>query len=218
MAKKNYGVNDIARWNFNEPEIPAEWRVHLGDLSTPFRMYVDGEGGDGKTEYMMMFSKMSSVYIGKSLYNNVEQGKHKSIQQSHERNNFKEEVKPGKWMYCSIRNYDEFVAHLRKRNSGKLVIIDSISFFPLNAKQIQELFELFPNKSFVLVAYGADATKNKAIKHLCDIKVNVKDFIAYPKSRFDGNEPFVISKKMHNRALLKKRSKQGSPQSPTLFQ
>lgn len=220
MAKRNYGVNDIQKWNFDEPNIPAEWAAHLGELPVPFRIYVDGDGGHGKTEYQMLFSKMTSQYIGKTHLNNVEQGKHKSIQQSHARNNFQNEVKPGKWMYNDINDFDEYVDFLRRPGSCRVAIIDSISYWPLNAKNIQYLFEEFPRKSFVLVAYEADAGKNKPIKHLCDIKVNVKDFVAYTNgtSRFGGNEPYIISPEMHRKKLLgKKAMKKGYVQQPGLF-
>lgn len=212
--KKNYGVNDIAKWTFDEPTIPEEWAAHPGELPVPFRMYVEGEGGHGKTEYVMMLSKMTATHIGKTFYNNVEQGKHKSIKQSHNRNEFKGNVRAGKWMYNSINNYDSLFKQLEKRNSGKVIIIDSISFFPLGAKQIQALFEAFPRKSFVLIAYAADSTKNRPIKHLCDIKVEVRDFKAYPRSRFEGNKPFTISEKMH---LEMMRQKGGKTHVPGLF-
>ena len=202
MAKRSFGVNDIGKWKFDEPTLPKAWADHLGELPVPFHIYVDGDGGEGKTEFMMLFSKMCAEHIGKSFVNNVEQGKHKSIQQSWERNNFKQDVKGGKWMYNMIHDFDEYVEYLRKPGSCKVAFIDSISFWPLDAKDIQFLFEEFPRKSFVLIAYEAHAAKNKAIKHLCDVKINVKDFVAYTNgtSRFGGNKPFVISQEM----LMKK--------------
>lgn len=216
---RNYGVHDIENWKFDEPTIPVEWQNHLGDLPVPFSIYVDGDGGHGKTEYIMLLSKMIANFIGKVHLNNVEQGKHKSIQQSHKRNNFTKEVPSGKWMYKSMKDYMEYTEHLAKRNSCKVAIIDSISFFPLNQKQIQALMDRFKTKSFVFVAYEADATKNKPIKHLCDIKVNVRDFIAYTNgsSRFGGNEPFMISKSQHEKALKERRMKKTGITQPNLF-
>lgn len=211
--KNNYGVNDIGRWKFDEPIIPEDWANHLGELPIPFKMYIDGEGGHGKTEYVMLLSKMSAEHIGKTLLNNVEQGKHKSIQMSWKRNRFKEEVKPGKWMYSSDNDFEQFKARLKKRNSGRVIIIDSISFWPLTVKQVQELFQEFPHKSFALIAYAADSTKNKAIKHLCDIKVRVENFKAYPRSRFEGNKPFTIAEHLHKAMTAKNKGYQ----QPGLF-
>lgn len=209
MAKRNYGVNEIASWTFTEPDLPQEWIDHLGELPVPFSMYVEGEGGHGKTEYVMMLSKMCAMFIGKVHYNNVEQGKHKGIKMSHARNKMAEEITAGKWMYNNIRDYDEYCDKMIN-DRPKVMIIDSISFWPLNVKQIQQLMEDFPNRCFVFVAYAADSSKNRPIKHLCDIKIIVKDFKAYARGRFEGSKPFTISEMMHMRMRQGGKSKSGT--------
>ena len=206
MAKRNYGAKDIATWRFEEPQLPQDWTDHLGELPIPFSMYVEGEGGHGKTEYIMMLSKMIARHIGKVHVNNVEQGKHKGIKMSHIRNRIAEDVPAGKWMYNDIRDFEEYKTKM-KRDRPKAMIIDSISFWPLGTKEIQNLMAEFPRKTLVLVGYAVDSTKNKAIKHLCDIKVVVKDFKAYARGRFEGSKPFVISEEMHLSMMQSSRSK-----------
>ncbi|WP_420581972.1 hypothetical protein [Reichenbachiella sp.] len=192
----NYGVNDIGKWRFAEIDLPQEWLEHLGELPELFRMYISGDPGEGKTEYIMKLSMMLANHYGKVHLNNVEQGKHKGILQSWERNNFKDEVPAGKWMYGNkLIKWDDYLKKMGNRNSGKVLIIDSISYWELTYAQVKELHELFPRKSLVFVAYGADYAKHRAIRHLCDIKVVVKDFEAKVRSRFGGMKPLIVWEK-----------------------
>lgn len=192
--KPSYGVSQVLSWKFQQNKLPDAWARHLGVLPQRFHIYVDGDGGQGKTEYGMQMSMMLANHFGKVRLNNVEQGKHPQITESAHRNNFKENIKPGKFAYSMFHDFEELRQKLRTRNSGRVIIIDSISYFPLNAKQIQELLEEFIHKSFILVAYKAHFNQNKAIQHLCDTKVRVENFIATTNgtSRFGGNEDYVI--------------------------
>lgn len=190
---RSYSINDVINWKFEDAEIPRTWIDHLGVLPSRFTIYVDGEAGDGKSEYAIQFQKMAAQYIGKCRNINVELAKHRQVRDSFIRNNMKA-VEPNRNVqYEVITEYEALKARLKKPNSGKVIIIDSISFFPLNEKQIQDLFETFKNKSFMLLAYRAHFSKNKAIRHLCDIKVNLKDFVArIESSRFGGTEDYYV--------------------------
>ena len=119
-------------------------------------------------------------------------------------------------MYHRYREYEKLKTKIKRPNSGKVWFIDSISYFGLTEEQIQELFNDFPNKSFILVAYQAHFAKNKAIRHLCDIKVRCEDYVAIVQaSRFGGGEPWVI---YPEKAVLKKEIKSKDPFKGTLFE
>lgn len=188
---KGAGVREVMDWKFESVDLPPELIDHLGELPQVFRMYIDGEGGSGKTEYEMILSAVFAIYIGKVAVNNAEQKKHKGIMQSARRN--LKGVPPGKWMYHRFTDFEKLKAKIRRPNSGKIWFIDSISYFPLSEQQVQELFEEFPNKSFVLIAYEAHFSKNRPIRHLCDIKVRCKDYVAIVQaSRFGGGKDLII--------------------------
>jgi hypothetical protein len=192
---RSYTLNDIYAWKFKPSDMPKQWVDHLGVIDSRFLMYVDGEPGNGKTEYIMQFCKMLCVYIGKTRLNNVEQGKHTQIQQSAMRNKFKETIPPGKglFQYDNIRVFDEFVEKIKKQNSGHVIIIDSISYWPLTPRQIKYLIATFKKKSFVFVGYKAHFGRNQAIIHDCDIKVRIENFIAHVTgSRFGGDHDYYI--------------------------
>lgn len=188
-----YGAKDIAAWKFEQHTLPAPWGEHLGVLPKRFLMYVDGDPGNGKTEYQLQLAKVLAMHFGKVRVNNVEQGKHVQIQNSVVRNEL-DKLKAGKFAYCSINNFDQYREQLRRPNSGRVQIIDSISFFPLNQKQVQELINEFRNKSFVLVAYKAHYAQNASIRHLCDMKLRIENFHAHfdGANRFGGQKIFDI--------------------------
>ncbi|MEP4136713.1 MAG: hypothetical protein ABJL71_18940 [Cyclobacteriaceae bacterium] len=186
------GIKEVMGWTFTRAELPEPWLSHLGNVpERQWVMYVDGNDGQGKTDYIMQLSKVLSQTIGKVSLNGVEQGKHPQITESANRHHF-EEIQPGKFIYeRNLRDWDKYKAKM-KRSRPRVMIIDSISMWPLTVKQVQELLEQFPNKIIVLVAYEAHYSQNKPIRHLCDVKVRVKDFSAVVRSRFGGKRPFII--------------------------
>lgn len=188
-----YGAKDIVAWKFEEHTLPEPWGSFLGVLPQRFTIYLDGDPGHGKTEMQIQCASMLAQHFGKVRINNVEQGKHIQIRESIKRNKLAE-LKAGKFAYCSINNFEKYKEQLRRPNSGRVQIIDSISFFPLDAKQIQELFETFKHKSFILVAYKAHYQRNADIRHLCDLKVRIENFVATHSgnNRFGGTEDFAI--------------------------
>jgi hypothetical protein len=69
----------------------------------------------------------------------------------------------------------------------------------LTAEQFKELKALFPKKCFVIICHedGAKPKGNhgKSIEYMTDIKIRVRGFVAMPRSRFGGNEDYVIWEK-----------------------
>jgi predicted ATP-dependent serine protease len=190
---RSYSINDIYAWKFTEQGMPTEWLQHIGHIDSRFTMYIDGEPGNGKTEYVLQFAKMLCNNIGKTRLNNVEQGKHTQIKTSVVRNDFKNTIPAGKFQYDTIRDYNEFKAKLKKPNSGRNIIIDSISYWPLGVKEIQELINSFKYKNLIFVAYKKHFSKNQEIIHMCDIKVRVENFFAtVTGGRFGGTESYNV--------------------------
>lgn len=193
MARRSDGVNDVLSWNFKYWDMPEKWRAHLGNLPSQFNMYIDGDGGHGKTEYIIQLSKMMAMYFGKVHLFNFEQGKHNQIKKSVIRNGF-EEVKPGKWMYARyVHTLEALRSKLNKRNSGRVIILDSISFLELSYAEVKDLINEFPHKNFICIAYKADYSKYKRIRHLFDIKTRVENFKTIDNgNRHGGGNSWII--------------------------
>lgn len=99
-------------------------------------------------------------------------------------------------MFITGGTFDQLVTRLKRRGSAKIAVIDSQDYSELSTKQFKELLKLFPKKSFIVVSWAKnEKPKNQAardIEYMSCIKVYVKNFKAYPRSRFGGNKPFII--------------------------
>lgn len=201
MAKiRNYGVNDIEAWKFNDISLSPEWVAHLGDLSEGFRMIIHGKSGHGKSEYVMRLAKELAMNYGKVNHNNVEQGRSKTLQSAFTRNNMKG-ITPGRWTLAekSQRLFDEWFKRLSGKNTGRVIILDSLDYMKLTFDQFKQLHEKFKHKSIIIVCWDDPFDVNaKKIKYMCDIKVKVHNFKAKIVSRFGGNKTYVIWKNPHN--------------------
>lgn len=192
---KNYGIKDVESWKFNEVEIPEEWRNHLGNITENFRMIIEGKSGHGKTEYVIKLAKMLAKYYGKVHLNSTEQGKSSTLQQAFARNKVAEEVEPGKLMLGdrSQKTFEGWFNKVQKPNSGRVLILDSIDYMHLTFDQYQKLHERFPHKAIIMVCWNDPMdTNSKKIKYMCDMKVEVKDYKAYNRTRFGGIKPLII--------------------------
>lgn len=192
----NYGVKQIENWKFDKVDLPDQWKEHLGDLSENFRMLIQGPPGHGKTEYVIMLSKMLAINYGKVHFNSVEQGKSNSFHTAFMRNEM-HEMASGIWMLGDkkLRTFDPYFKKMQKGNSGKILIIDSLDYMKLTFDQFMELDQRFPKKTIIIVCWSEPMdTAAKKIKYRCDIKVEIKDYRAIVRSRFGGNKPFIIWK------------------------
>lgn len=212
MAKqRNYSVKDIGEWKFKRMEMPLEWVDHLGNITENFRMLITGKSGHGKTEYAMQLSKMLATSYGKVSFNSTEQGRSASLQESFIRNKM-EEVPPGKWMLCdpSQRVFQDWFKRLQRPNSGRVVILDSLDYMHLTLDQFKQLHERFKHKSLIIIAWNDPLDAHtKKIKYLCDIKVEVSDYVAKIRSRFGGNKKWYVWKDRRRAGQLTLNGEEG---------
>jgi len=212
MAKvRNYGVKDVENWKFNDIHLPQEWLEHIGDISDGFRMIIHGKSGHGKTEYSIKLAKALAMHYGKVNYNNVEQGRSRTLQLAIVRNKMGD-IAPGKFTICdpSQRTFEPWIERLKRRNSGRVIILDSRDAMKLSIDQFMILHQAFKHKGIVIIAWDDPFDANsKKIKYFCDIKVKVHNFRAKIASRYGGNKTFTIWKNSHNAEYDKVQAKIG---------
>jgi nucleoside-triphosphatase THEP1 len=195
------GITQFLEKSYDVYDIQGEWLDSFGLIEKNFKMSVTGDSGHGKTELVVKFIKelclKNSVKVD---YFSFEQGHSKSLQDAIQRNNM-EEVK-GKVMFITGGTFDEVLARLKRKASARIVVIDSQDYSELSTKQYKELVKTFPRKSFIITSWAKnEKPKNQAardIEFMSCIKVYVKNFKAHPRSRFGGNNPFVIWDKKDN--------------------
>lgn len=192
---KAIGITQFLDKSFDTYDIEGRWLDSFGLIEKNFKMSVTGDSGNGKTEFVVKFIKELCLNFNvKADYYSYEQGHSKSLQTAIQRNKM-EEVK-GKVMFITGGTFDQLVTRLKRRGSAKIVVIDSQDYSELSTKQFKELLKLFSKKSFIVVSWAKnEKPKNQAardIEYMSCIKVYVKNFKAYPRSRFGGNKPFII--------------------------
>jgi hypothetical protein len=196
---RSIGITDFLNKRFDYYPLEGNWKQTLGVPEKNFRMIVYGHPGNGKTEFCIQMAKMMAKHC-KVYFNSFEQGISKSLQDALIRNEMHEVS--GRVMFGDKESFDEMIARLKGKNSPKVVFIDSRDYLNLTDQQFKKLIELFPRKSFVIICWELAQKPRgqyaKAIEYMCDIKVHVKGFRAYPRSRFGGNLPFVIWDKPTN--------------------
>lgn len=198
---KAIGITQFLEKSYDVYTIEGKWLESFGSIEKNFKMSITGDSGHGKTELVVQFVK-ELVLKNKTKvdYISFEQGHSKSLQDAIVRNNM-DEVK-GKVMFLTGGSFDEVLERLKRRGSARVVVIDSQDYAELSTKQFKLLVKLFPKKSFIVTSWAKkDKPKNQAardIEFMCCIKVLVKNFKAMPRSRFGGNQPFIIWDKKDN--------------------
>ena len=195
---KVIGITDLLNKEYDTYALGETWTKHLGIPEKGFTMHISGFSANGKTNFTILVTK-AFAKITRVDYNSFEEGHESTMQVVSKRHNLKEVA--GKIMFLNRFTYKELDERLSKRNSSKIVVIDSGDDMELTYKQFTTLKAKFPKKSFIIVSKGNDKTgepissQQKKIKFKCPIKVVVKNFVAHIESRYGGNEKFIIRDK-----------------------
>lgn len=195
------GIKDFLARTFDIYPFQDEWKRSFAEPERNFRMIIYGHPGNGKTEFSIKLAKHMAQFT-KVYYNSFEQGISKSLQDSLVRNKMEEVA--GKIIFGDKETFQEMHNRLQRRNAPQVVFIDSRDYMNLTGHQYKELIEANPRKAFVIICWESGGRPKgehaKAIEYMCDIKVHVRNFKAFPRCRFGGNEPYVIWKKPGNQS------------------
>jgi hypothetical protein len=188
------GINDFLAKRFDTLAFEEQWLASFGTPERNFKALIYGLPGNGKTDFAIKLAKMLALLGLKVHYNSFEEGISCTLQEAVRRNNLQEVS--GKIMFGHKETLEELMARLKKRNSAQVVIIDSRDYMNLTTEQFKTLKDAFPRKCMILICWEAGGKPKgeyaKAIEFMCDIKIRVWNYKAYPRSRFGGNENFVI--------------------------
>ena len=95
--------------------------------------------------------------------------------------------------------HESFADVLKKRASSDFAILDSVQHAQMNKALYLFYTNTFCNtkrgKSMMFVSHFVKNDFTKFVYHDCDIKVEVKGYVAYVESRYGGGKPFVIWEK-----------------------
>lgn len=190
---RSIGINQFLARTFVTYPFEREWLATFGEPERNMKAIIYGRPGQGKTEFCIKLAKYMAQFT-KVYYNSFEQGISKTLQDALKRNDMGEVN--GKVIFGDQETFEEMLARLSSRNSPMVVIIDSRDYINLTTNQFKVLIDTFPRKAFIIVCWESGGKPRgeyaKQIEFMCDVKIRVSDFIAYPRSRFGGNQRFTI--------------------------
>lgn len=185
---------DLLSKKFVTYDFSGAWRGHIGEPEQNFRMIVYGASGNGKTDYLVQFSKYLTRF-GRVYYNSFEEGASKTLADAFERHSL-QDVEPGSFILGDREPFEDMLRRMTGRNSPRFCFIDSLDFINMKTEQYQELIDKCPTKSFIIVSWASGkypkSQAGKDIEYMVDVKVRVVEYKAYARSRFGGTEPYVI--------------------------
>jgi hypothetical protein len=176
--------------------LPETITSSFGDLTENFIMIVWGQSGNGKSSFLMQLLNIL-LANGKALYVALEEGHEASIQANVVRSLEKTKAKGAIMFADCTMSYDALVQRLHdKRKIERFIIIDSLQYWNIDYEKYKALKELFPTKTFIFISHAKGKTPDgktaDKIRYDAGIKVFVHGYIAFVKSRYGGNKPFVI--------------------------
>lgn len=174
--------------------ISAEMQQCIGQLTRPFVMIVWGQSGHGKSNFVMqMVYELRSV--GKVLYLSLEEGLEASFMNKIAMHLQDKEGLRIRFSDASMK-LDGLIKMLDKQRSANLIVVDSLQYLGISYTDYKHLKERYPSKSWIFIShakgnYPAGKTADK-IRYDAGVKIRVQGKVAFPASRYGGNQPFVI--------------------------
>lgn len=188
------GIFQLNQMKFDTMPFEGKWFDTVGEPEKNFSCIIYGDSGNGKTTVIISFIKYLCSFGLRACYISHEEGISSTIQTAFKRAGMHEVS--GDVILAADATFDETVEYFAKRGSPEIMVIDSIDYCNLTAEQYKLLRKKFPRKIIILISWSEGkkpkSTAGKAIEYMVDIKLFVKNFMIWPKSRFGGNKPYVI--------------------------
>ncbi len=177
-------ATDLAKIDYKALKFAGLWNEFFGLPSVNFHLLVHGNSGEGKSTFCMWFARYLAENFGRVLYVSGEEGLNKTF---HDKLVFcKAEV--NNLHILDVRTGNEFMKEVGV-NEFHFIILDSLHDMDIDSKKLKEIFEKYKNTAFICIDQNnkkGELLGANEKKHLQDIVVNVKDYVAETtKNRFE---------------------------------
>ncbi|MGN7787392.1 hypothetical protein ACTJIJ_22860 [Niabella sp. 22666] len=198
---KSIGLKQLAEKLYSLIQgLPPEMVASFGRMEDAFDAIFYGDSGNGKTNLVIQFLAELIVALDcKAEYVSYEEGHGMTMQTAMiERHNLLDKI-GNRLVLTDHLTYEELKAKMGKKQSAKIWIIDSVQASGLTYAQIKELKRLYVlgrKKKILIYISWADGKKPQGsvardCEYYANIKVRVHLYVAFIKSRFGGNLPYI---------------------------
>ncbi len=210
-------THNLLKMQFERLALSEDFKKILGNLPSVFMAGIIGESGHGKTEWCQQFARELARFASVDWLA-YETGFAADIQEAVKRNHFEKQKYPITWVNpwlkikpCNLafpksKNEDtdllfgDFVNRLKKRNSAKYIIVDSIDRAGFTLDQMMWVYQKFSEKKgIIFIVHGENKGKKPIsavggkVLFYSNWSLRVHNYIAYPrKSRFSATECYVV--------------------------
>jgi hypothetical protein len=188
-------------------ELEGEFENSFGRPEVGIPWIILAEVGSGKTTFTSMLIKYLSKF-GKVYYDSIEEGDGESLKLAWSKVGMIEAAR--RVLLLDRENIEELILRLKKKRKPKFVVLDSIQHSDLTRQSYLELRNTFPTITFIFISHmdgrRPEGNLAKFIYQDSGVKILLKGFVAFPKSRFGGNAPFIVwpegAAKFHGTQIL----------------
>lgn len=180
--------------------LPPEISVFIGELEDSFDAIFYGDSGNGKSNMIAgLLGLLIEILDCRAEYIAFEEGSGKTMQDTLiKRADLLNKI-GNKISIVDRYSYDELVKEMGKRRSAKIWVIDSLQASGFTPAQCLELKKFIKSKNGKIIFYVSWAAGKKphgalgtSVEYYANIKVYIKDLVAFPKSRYGGNNPYIV--------------------------
>jgi len=168
--------------SFGMPELKGTWLIW-------------SKSGSGKSTFVLKLCKYLTKFK-RVAYNSMEEGDSESFRLSCKRVGM--ESCKRKFILLNNEPIAEMKERLRKHKAPEIIVIDSIQYSQISYKEYTAMLTEFPNVLFLIISHSEgkepDGKVAKKIRFDAMIKIFIEGYMAFPVSRYGGNEPFTIWK------------------------
>lgn len=186
-----YSVNDVLTKKIECLDFDGVWYDVFDKPEATGVWFVWGDSGNGKTSFVVQLAKYLTKF-SKVVYNSLEEGLSKSMQNAFKRFNMAE-VR-SKILLLS-EGMEELCARLDKPRAAKIVIVDSIQYAQMTKKQFYEFIQKYSSRYLIIFISQAEGNKPdgaaaRTAMFAASLKIFVEGYRAFSKGRYFGTKPF----------------------------
>jgi hypothetical protein len=206
---KTIGLKQLGQKIYNHVfELDAALQACVGVVESSFDCIIYGHSGNGKSNFTAIFIKaLIKALKCRCEYVAYEEGHAATIQETFiGRHNMLEEL-GNAILLTDHYTFDELRAKMRKKQSAKIWVLDSLQAARFTNHECAELkreFVLSRKQKIIIYVSQADGQGPKGaaakdVEYMANIKLKVDKLVVFPKTRYEkngiGNKPFVIYEK-----------------------